>query len=254
MLNDRFLDLLRNLFVQVGTLFVAYFYCSTASSCHILIQSNDATARVSINGYALGVVPQKIDCLQQDSFVMVQSRLGQKFSRVLPAKENFDPRLHANWSVNFPLHAIGEEARTLVANTGSFKSDGSELSNDQHWMAREISSLKQQIRNLNSKPAVQRRMSSVETESKKLRGWYLQLHSFKEDSWDMPSIASEVGRIRSKGDNQGLQVCFKNVTKGNPWTRVYLGPFQSEDKAKAVSAELQRQTLLVADPSCQLKE
>ncbi len=254
MLIDRFLDLLRKLHLQVGALLVVYLFCSAAHSCHILIQSNDAFAAVSVDGQSLGFVPQKIECSKQSAFVMVQSRLGQKFSRVVPEREKFNSSLHGLWNVNFPLHAVGEEARVLVATMASRNRYGSEVSFHEQRLVREISLLKNHIRNLTGQTKVKRRISSLNVESKKLRGWYLQLHSFKEDSWDMPSISSEVRRSGFDGGNQRLQVCLKNQKQGNPWTRVYWGPFSNEQEAKVAAKEIPRQTLLVADPNCQFNE
>ncbi len=238
---------------------VPFFFSPIAGACSVLIHSNDVLANVMEDGQIIGVVPKRISCSDKLKTLKVFSRSGQVFSRVLPAKKDFDLGLHGHWNVMFaePNSTASTTTKVVVGKDGESIAF-SNLKATQQSLIKELEAVKGKVsqlsRKLNSSEAPIRKLSSTSAKEKgRLKGVYLQLHAFKGEKWDFNSITDEIKKVNSDPGQYRVQFCLRNESLGEKWTRVFWGPFASKDKARVTARDLTGNAFVVSDPNCQLE-
>lgn len=261
MISKRDKTYLNRVRVQVVILLVPFLYTlpTGASACLFSVESNDDFANVIADGQPLGAVPQKLPCKDRTIKLTVQSRGGQTFSRTLPARSHFDSTLHGQWNVIFSerdkLHTSANSV-IIQSPISSLKTPG--LLQNQKRIIDELDRVKSRLSFIESNgtpPMGVNRMPSSTPHSqsqKRLQGHYVQLHSFQGSKWDLSEISGEINQANPASGNHRLQFCLNQKALNNTWTRVYWGPFKNRQAAKAAANKIDRQTVLVSNPNCQI--
>lgn len=206
--------------------------------CALKIFVNDPYAQIFVNNKPVGSQPQIIDCSDQEKSIVVKSSDGQIFSRLMPAKNNFD---FTDSTLNVVFH---KKMGDFVYQTGLAPAGGVPkvtVEAETSSAAQELQS-RIPIREVGSTPA--------EPIVTRLVGNYVQIFALK--NLDMSKIEQDINyHYNGKVTQREITLCpWQSSDGAQVLSLVLVGPFSKKSAALDAKSAIGGKSFVVSNPTC----